>query len=445
MLGKDRSLEILKKALQATSADQAEVRLVGQDLSLTRFANSTIHQNLARNNAVLQVKVVFGKKIGTASTNNLDDNSIRRVVETAEYLAKLQQDNEEFVSLPEPRELPETQNFYDATANYTPNRRAQDVGVIVAKADAVGYSAFGSHETTIQEIAVMNSLGVEAYNQNTYAYLRTIIMGENGTGYADYLSRNVADINPEAIGEEAVDKARRAQNPRDVAPGEYEVILEPYAVADMVRFLGYLGFGALAVQEGRSFMCGKFGEKITGDKITIWDDGLDPRTLNLPFDTEGMPKQRVNLITNGVAEGVVYDSYTANKEGKQSTGHAGGRYGGPMVSNMIMANGDSSLEEMIRRTKRGILITRFHYTHCPEPRKVVMTGTTRDGTFYIEDGEIKFPVKNLRLTDSVLRVFSHVDLVSKETKLQRDWWNTFTSVLPALHATSCMFESSTSY
>ncbi len=447
MMGRNDSLDVLKRALHYADSDQAEARLMGEDLSLTRFANSTIHQNLERRNAVLQVRVVQGKKIGTASTNNLDDASVRRVVDTARSLAEMQEDNEDFVSLPEPERLGDTVNFYESTSSYTPEQRAQDVGVIAADADDNGLSAFGAHITTREELAVMNSLGVEAYDQSTYAYLRTVIEGDHGTGYADYLDRDVSNIDARAVAREAVDRALRAQNPQPLPTGEYEVIFEPYAVADILRFLGMLGFSALSVQEGRSFMADKFGEKITGDKITIWDDGLDARTLNAAVDCEGVPKQRVNLITGGVAEGVVYDSYTAHKEGKKSTGHAHFRRGNvsDTPANMVMLNGDSSVQEMVDKTGKGLLVTRFHYTHCPEPREVVMTGTTRDGIFYVEDGEIKYPVRNMRLTDSVLRMFEHVELVSKATKLQRDWWSTFTSVLPAIYTSSCIWTGSTEF
>ncbi len=447
MMGPRESLQVLKKALSHADSDQAEARLTAEDLALTRFANSTIHQNLERKNTVLQVRIIQGKKIGTASTNNLDEGSIRRVVETATALADLQEDNEDFVSLPEPEPIGDTVNFYESTASYSPEQRAQDVGVIAAGADERGLSAFGAHITTREELAVMNSLGVEVYDQGTYAYLRTVIEGENGTGYADYLDRDVSNIDAGAVAREATDRALRAQNPQPLPTGEYEVIFEPYAVADIVRFLGMLGFSALSVQEGRSFMADRFGEKITGDRITIWDDGLDGRTLNRAFDYEGVPKQRVDLITGGVADGVVYDSYTAHREGRTSTGHAHFRRGSvfDMPANMVMLHGDSSVHEMIERTGRGLLVTRFHYTHCPEPRKVVMTGTTRDGIFYVEDGEVKYPVRNMRLTDSVLRMFEHVELVSRETKLQRDWWSTFTSVLPAIYTTSCIWTGSTEF
>ncbi|MDP3486589.1 MAG: TldD/PmbA family protein [Bacillota bacterium] len=447
MIGKDRSLEVLEKVLKLTSADQAEVRLQRENLNMTRFANSSIHQNLAKENTVVSVRLVFGKKIGTATVNSVDLDDLKRVVETAERFAHLQEDDPDFVTLAGPSAYFCTPTYFAETGECTPSFRAAAVDQIARCAAKSSYKAFGAYSTETSELAIANSLGVRAYNASSSAYLRTVIMSstDTATGYADQLGRNAADIDAKAVGEEAVMRCAMSHEARDLPTGEYEVVLTPYAVSDMVRFLGYLGFSAMSLQEGRSFMAGKLGQQITGSNISIWDDAMDPRTLNMPFDIEGAAKRRVSLIEKGIATGVVYDSYTAHKEGSTTTGHSHPRMRGGMPTNMVMAPGDSSLEEMIKNTKRGIYITRFHYTHCPEPVQVIMTGTTRDGTYYIEDGQIKYPVKNLRLTDSVLRVFSNVSLISSEQKLQRDWWSTFTSLLPALKADKCNFTGATTF
>jgi len=449
MIGKERSIEVLESVLKLSSADQAEVRLQRENLHMTRYANSTIHQNLAKENTVLSVRLVYGKKIGTASINALDAESLKRVVATAERFAQLQQDDPDFASLPGPSGYITTPTYYPETAECTPEMRATAVGKVVKCASEHNYGAYGAYSTETAELAVANSLGVRAYNASTTGHLRTVIMSssDTATGYADRLTRNIAEINPKDVGEEAVARCAMSHNARELATGEYEVVLTPYAVSDMVRFLGMLGFSALSVQEGRSFMSGKFGQQITGSNISIWDDCLDARTLNMPFDSEGVAKRRVSFIENGIAMGTVSDSYSAHKDNSTSTGHAGShpRTRGGMPSNMVMAGGNSSLEDMIKKTKRGVYITRFHYTHCPDPVQVIMTGTTRDGTYYIEDGEIKYPIKNLRLTDSVLRVFSHVSLISREQKLQRDWWSTFNSLLPALKADKCNFTGATTF
>ena len=447
MIGQDKSFEVLEHILKLTSADQAEVRLQGENFNMSRFARNTIHQNLTKNNAVVTLKVVFGKKIGTATINRLDSSSLKQLVETAEMLAKLQEDNSDFISLPEPSEIQAMNNFYAKTADCTPEERAKTIEAVIRTADKENYLAYGSCFTETTELAVLNSLGTKAYNQATSAYLRTVIGNDRdpGTGYADALSRNVADIDATAVGEEATKRAVLSQGGQDIETGEYEVVFTPYAVSDLIRFLGYLGFNGGAVQDGRSFMSSKMGQQITGQNISIWDDAYNSSTLNVPFDLEGVAKQRISLIENGIARGAVYDSFAAHKDGNKSTGHAMPRYVGGLPANMVMAGGDSSLEEMIKNTKRGIYITRFHYTHCPEPMEVIMTGTTRDGTYYIENGEIKHPIKNLRMTDSVLRVLSHISMLSADRKLQRDWWSTFNSLLPAIKAEKCKFTGSTTF
>ncbi|MEW6725096.1 MAG: TldD/PmbA family protein [Bacillota bacterium] len=447
MIGRERALSLLEQALEASQADQTEIRLTGADLSLTRFAQSVIHQNLSRRNYELSVRVIRGKRVGSAVTNRLDPASIKDAVNQAMAFTTYAEEDPDFVSLPGPAQYAEVDNYCPATAGYTAEERARDVGTIVERADREGFAAFGSHTIEQTEIAVANSLGVRAYTASASAYLRTVISQGDTSGYADYYDRDVSQIDVAALADEAVSRCAAARGAGPVEPGVYEAIFLPYAVADIIRFPAYIGWNGLAVQEGRSFMAGKFGQKLVGENITIWDDGLDPRGLATPFDAEGVPKQRVSIINRGVAEGVVYDTYSANLEGKESTGHAyTSRWGrGASPSNMVMAGGDSSVEEMIASTKRGILVTRFHYTHCPDPRRVVMTGTTRDGTFLIEDGKIVRPVFNLRIEASVLDLLSDVELISRETKLSRDWWGSFVSVLPAIKVRQCHFSSGTDF
>ncbi|MBT9133867.1 MAG: Metalloprotease TldD [Firmicutes bacterium] len=446
MVGKEQSMEFLERVLRLSASGPIEARLTHDRLALTRFADSSIHQNMVKDAVALKLRVVIGKKIGTATVNSTAMVDVRRALGVAERLAKLQADDPDFVSLPTPTAFVTSRTYYTETAQCSPARRAEAVDALVQTAAAVKLRAYGSFATETNELAVASSLGVRAYNCSTTAYLRTVMMSaqHSGTGYADFLSRDIADIDPKALGEEAAERCVLGEHARELPPGEYEVVLTPYAVSDMIRFLGYLGFTASSMQEGRSFLSGRIGERVVGENISIWDDAFDTATLNMPFDLEGVAKRRVSLIEEGVAAGVVYDSYAAHKEGFLSTGHASRARGG-MPANLVMAPGSSTLEEMVKSTKRGVYITRFHYTHCPDPVKVIMTGTTRDGTYLIENGEIKHPIKNLRLTDSVLRVLSHVSLISSERKLQRDWWGTFTSRLPALKAERCMFTGATTF
>jgi predicted Zn-dependent protease len=234
-----------------------------------------------------------------------------------------------------------------------------------------------------------------------------IAQNDHGSGYASFVSRDPESLQIESLAQAAVSKISK-ERAIEIPPGEYEVILEPDAVQELLAFMGYLGFHALAVQEGRSFLGNHFGEKLLGEKVTIYDDGLDPQGLQVPFDFEGVPKQKVLFFNKGVARDITYDSLTAGREKKESTGHAltPPNTEGPVPVNLFMEGGDSSLEEMIRGVRRGIYVTRFHYTNVAEPMKAVITGMTRDGTFWIEEGEIKNPIKNLRFTESILKALS---------------------------------------
>jgi predicted Zn-dependent protease len=288
-------------------------------------------------------------------------------------------------------------------------------------------------------------LGVFAYYATTSADINIVIMSDDSSGYAAATAWKVGEINTEAIGTEAVEKALRSRHPRELPPGRYPVILEEYAVADMINTLAYLGFGALAVQEGRSFMVDRFGERIMSEAISIWDDGLDPTGLPVPFDFEGVPKQRVDLIKRGVAEAVVYDSYTAGKEGKASTGHGlpAPNTFGPIPGHIFMAPGEATKEEMLASMERGLWVTRFHYTVPVHPKLAIVTGMTRDGTFLIEKGEITYPIKNLRFTQSYVEALANVKLVGRETKLQQNWFGGTRA--PALELAEFEFTGATEF
>jgi len=419
MLGPERMKEIVQHVLRHSTANQTEVLLSAQETALTRFANSRIHQNVAERNVEVRVRAVFGKRVGVASGNSVTAPMLDRVCERAAEIALLQPENPDFLSLPTPQPIPTVNAFVQATADCTPEQRATAVATICQLARDSGLTASGSFSTSGSELAVSNSLGVFAYAPSTQADLTTVVMSDDSSGYANGTSLDLGEVHPEELGREAVDKALRSRNPRPVVPGEYTVILEPYAVATLLSYLSYLGFGALAVQEGRSFMTGRFGQPLTGENISIWDDGQDESGFPTTFDFEGMPKKRVDLITAGVARAVVYDSYTANKEGKASTGHAlpAPNAYGPLPGNLFVQSGEVSKEQMLAGIDRGLWVTRFHYVNPVHPLKTILTGMTRDGTFWIENGEIQHGTKNLRFTQNVLEALSIVQMISKGTKL----------------------------
>jgi len=447
MLGKERIKQIADSILSLSTADQTEVVVLVNDSALTRFANSTIHQNVAEINTEVRIRVVVGSRVGVATTNNLAEAALARTLENALATTRLQPENPDFKSLPGPQPIAEVIAFSQATAGCTPEQRARGVGAICLMARAAGAVASGALTTTVFEAAVANSLGTLAYYPTTFADINTVVMSDTSAGYASALTLDVTNLDFEAIGQEALDKCVRSQNPRALDPGEYTVILEPYAVQDFIQMMSYIGFGAVALQEGRSFMVGKIGQQIVDGRVSIWDDGLDPAGLPWPFDFEGVPKQRVDLIDKGVARGVVYDSYHAGKEGKASTGHALPTPSpfSPFPLNVFFAPGDATLEEMIRSTERGLYVTRFHYTRPVEPTQVVITGMTRDGTFLVENGEIAYPVKNLRFTQSYLKALNHVEAIGQETRLLSGVVNYARDSVPALKVSQFRFTGATEF
>lgn len=419
MRGENEIRAILEGVLARSKADQAEVLYLGKDSHLTRFANSTIHQNVSESNAEVRVRAVLGKRVGVASTNDLSPAGLDKVAEAAVTVARFQPEQPDFESLPAPLPIQTVQGYSEATAAYTPEDRAKGVGIICRRAQEAKLSASGAFTTEVSELAVANSLGVRAYHPATEAHLVTVVMSENSSGYGESQAWDVSSFNIEELGDNAVKRAIISKNPTTIEPGRYTVILEEYAVAEIVHYLSYMGFGALAVQEGQSFLTGKLGQVIGDPRITIVDDGSNPLGLPRPFDYEGMPKQRVEIILAGIARAVVYDSYTARKEGKTSTGHAlpSPNAMGPYAMNLFMTPGADDKRAMIRSIDRGLWVTRFHYVNPLDRRKAILTGMTRDGTFKIENGEITDPVKNLRFTQSMLEALNQVEKVGRTAKL----------------------------
>ncbi|MFQ6001534.1 MAG: TldD/PmbA family protein [Anaerolineae bacterium] len=421
MLGEAKIKEVAERVLALSTADQTEVVILGEENRLTRFANSYIHQNVAEKNAQVRVRAVVNKKIGVATTNDLSDEALTQAVKSAIGAAKLQRENPDFLSLPSPQPIPPVEGFVEATALFSPQERAEAAGIVCRQAQKKGLNASGAFNTARGEVAVANSLGVFAYYPTTLADLEIVIMADSGSGYAHATSVDVTQIDAQALGQEAIEKALRSQDPIEIEPGDYTVILEEHAVEEMLFYLTYLGCGALAVQEKRSFMTDRFGEKIVGRNISLWDDGLDPQGLPMPFDYEGVPKRKVEFIREGLATSVVYDTYTAGREeGKESTGHAtlpAPNPYGPLPANRFMATGQATKEEMLASTEQGIWVTRFHYMNPVHRFKTIITGMTRDGTFLIERGEITRPIKNLRFTQSILEALSSVEMIGKERKL----------------------------
>ena len=445
MLTEQELRRVTDSALAHSQADQTEVVVFDTDSALTRFANNQIHQNVAERDTSLLVRVVYGKKIGVASVNRPDETGARLAVERANDLARFQVDNQEFRSLPSPKPAPRANGYSEATVQFTPEDRARAVSAVLRRALEHDLVAAGAFSTSVSQVAVANSLGVFCHHASTQAQLSSVVMSDTSSGYAARLSQDAEEVDPGAVAQEAIDRALRGKNPQQLEPGEYEVVLEDYAVCDVLDFLAYLGFGAQAVQEGRSFMAGRFGQPVLGQNIGIWDDGLAADTIPIPFDYEGVPRQRVDLIRQGIASAVVYDTTTAAKDGKESTGHSlpAGSTFGPVPLNLHLAPGAATKEDLLGSVRRGILVTRFWYTRTVHPLSVTVTGMTRDGTFLIENGQVVAPIRNLRFTQSYIEALNNVDLIGRETTLQKEFFAY--SRVPALKIAKWNFTGVTEY
>jgi predicted Zn-dependent protease len=424
---------------------EAEALVMADDSALTRFANSEIHQNVAETNATINLRVVIGKRIGVASSGRTDEEGLRRLAESATAIARVVEELDDWGGLPGSSEIGNVPAaFSQATAEASPEFRADAVRAVIGAADDAGVMAYGSFSTGTESIAVANSAGARAAGTRTTSQLITVSMAAGGgSGYAEAASVDAATIDAAALGREAADKARATDAAVSIEPGDYPVVLEEYAVVDLLDMLGYLGFSALAVQEGRSFF--EPGKRIGSDLVTIVDDGYDPAGLPLWFDYEGVAKQRVPLVEAGLCRQVVYDAQTAVRDGVASTGHglpAPNPYG-PFPLNMFMAAGASSREELIGGLDRGLLVTRFHYTNPVHPKLAIVTGMTRDGTFLVQGGRIVGPVRNLRYTQSYLEALAGTVAVGGDRKTLRGFLGG--AVVPAIRIEGWTFTGGTEY
>lgn len=414
---------LLDRALAHSTAQHTEALVLAQDLALTRFATNRIHQNVREHDATLQVRVIDAERIGVASTNKLDEAGIRNVVERATAIAQRSAPNPKAAVMPEPdgRQINPELGHVAATADASPAQRAEGARAVIAAGEAKGLQSSGSFSTSEMTTAVANSLGVRARHRSTKAALLTVMMdgfaSGAASGYAHAGSPDVETIDAEALGAEAAEKGDRMRGAGALEAGEYEVILEEYAVAGLLEYLSYIGFSGLAHEEGRSFM--ELGKQLMGQDVSIWDDGADPAGLPSPIDFEGVARRRVDLIEHGVAKAVVHDAATGSRAGTGSTGHGlpAPNLVGPLPLNLFMAPGSTPRDELIGGVKRGVWVTRFHYINPLHPKKAILTGMTKDGTFLIEDGRLSRPLLNFRFTQSIPEAFSDVRAAGRETKL----------------------------
>jgi len=439
-IGSDEVRRVADAALELPRADAVEVLFLHEWGGLTRFASSSIHQSTWREDTGLRVRVALGDRVGVAATNDFSPEGARGAAESAREMAEVVAPDPHFPGLAPVDPVQDASRFDEATSRTTPERRAEGVAELVARCGA-GFVAAGAFETMASEIAVANSRGQFCWAPTTLASLTTVVTGgEGGSGFAETFGPRIDDVDADAIGRRAADKAIGSQAPRDLEPGRFTVVLEPSAASTLVGFLAWIGFGGRQLLEGRSCLSGREGERVAAEAITIVDDARGPGSLGLPFDFEGVPRARVPLIERGVFRGGVYDLRTAKLGGTTTTGHAlpSPNPEGPFPLNLFMEPGEASLQEMIASTERGLLVTRFHYSNVVHPVESTITGMTRDGTFLIERGEVAHPVKNLRFTQSILEALTDTTMLGRDTELASEFFFSASRV-PALKIASFNF------
>ena len=401
----ESALELAQRALAAAEGDQAEVVVQGERSGFARFADSEVHQPTLIENAVVQLRLVRDGRVGSALTNRIEGDALRDLARRAAEAADLAPPDPDFPGLPQPEPYPQVGAYDEETASFDAEEQARFAGLAIESAAPL--AAYGFFTSAVSELAVASSTGVAVEQAMTDATTLVIAAGDDVSGYAERTTWSARDVEPETIGREASEKAKRTRGAASLEPGRYAAVLEPYALGELLQWFGWDSFSGLGLLEERSALCGRIGERIADPKVTIADDPLDPAGLPKAFDFEGVPKRVVPLIEDGVARGVVWDRTTAAhaSNGVASTGHAPpppSRVWGPMPSALSVAAGEAdSVDELAELVGDGIYITRVHYLGIVNPREGVLTGMTRDGTFRIRDGRVAEPLLNLRFTVAI--------------------------------------------
>ena len=436
--------EIAARVFKLSDADETEVEIGAVTDALTRFANNTIHQHVAEQNLALSVRVVFDGRTARATTNKTDEASLRRVVAAASSLARVQPKDPNLLPMPKQQKYQKVRRFYPITAAASAADRARAVARVCATATKTKQTAAGIFSTGLSESVLANSRGLVAHYEQTRAEFSITILEKDSSGWAKANSPNLVDLDPEALAESASEKAVASRGPREIDPGHYTVILEPSAVLDLVGFLFY-DFAGTAVLDQRSLFTGRMGKKLFGENITIHDDVYHPLQLGNPHDGEGIPREKVLLVDRGVPKNLVYARSTAKKMKTKPTGHGfslPNEYGeAPM--NLVFAGGTASVDEMVRSTDRGVLVTRLWYIREVDPYQKILTGMTRDGTFLIEKGRIAGGIRNFRFNQSMIALLSNVEMLGVPVRAAGE--ESFEMVVPAMKVRDFHFSEVTKF
>ena len=410
---KEEARQIMEKALSFSTADATEISLGGSESGNIRYARNTVSTSGHRSNQSLSVTASFGKQSGSATIDEFDDASLEKVVKRAEELAKLAPVNPEFMPPLGPQTYDEGIGFVEATANITPEYRARVAAASIEPASQKDVTAAGFLNDSVFFRSLLNSNGLFAYNKSTDADFTVTMRTNDGTG-SGWVSRDFNDItkfDPQEAAKVAIDKAVMSREARAIEPGRYTVILEPAASVDLLRNMSR-SFNARTADEGRSFMSKdggtKLGEKIVDERVNIYSDPLHPEVPTSTWNGEGMPLKKTTWIENGVVKNLAYDRYWAGQKGTKAV---------PFPSNVIMEGGNASLSDLIKSTKKGILVTRLWYIRGVDPQTLLYTGLTRDGTFYIENGEIRYPVKNFRFNESPIIMLNNLEELGQQVRI----------------------------
>ena len=462
MLTRDQSAALFERVRKYATADEVELLISSGRNELTRFANNTIHQHVAEEQSVVSVRAVVGQKTARATTNKLDDDSLRRVVASAEALARVQHPDPDLLSVAGKEAAeggpPAPSRAFEATAALTPDDRAVGVEKIVEVAQKNGLTAAGIFSSGQSAEALLNSNGLFAWHEQTSAEVSVTMLGVDASGWQKSNSPDVAKLDPVALAETAARKARASSAPREIPPGKYTVVLEPAAVLDLVGFMFY-DFGGMALLEQRSFLNNRLGGRIFGENITIYDDVYHPLQSGAPFDGEGVRRRRVQLVVKGAVKNLVYARATAEKMKRSELSAQAGRiestgHGFPLPNemgeapmNIVFDSGPAAstqtVDQMVAGTECGILVTRLWYIREVDPYEKILTGMTRDGTFLIENGRLQHGVRNFRFNQGLVHMLSSVEAMSAPVRTSGE--ESFDMVVPAMKVRDFNFTEVTKF
>ena len=405
---------ILDKVIKLSKADECSANLAGSTDGNIRFARNSVSTSGEVQDCTLAVSVSYGKKIGSATIGEFDDAALERVVRRAEELAKLAPENPEFMSVIEKQNYIASKSYIQATAQITPEFRAQVAADCIEPCRADKLVAAGYFVDSKGFVATANSKGNFGYQQVTSADLTCTVRteAERGSGWVGSNVADVAQFDAKRSIKTAISKAKGSADAKALEPGKYTVILEPEAASGLISFMMF-GFDARQADEGRSFLTKKgggnrIGEKVFDERVTMYSDPWDTEVPVPTWDQEGLARKRTQIVNKGVVEYLQYSRFWAKEKDKQAVGQLG---------NIIMEGGEASTEELIKQTKRGVLLTRTWYIRLVDPQTMLLTGLTRDGTFYIEDGEVKYPVKNFRFNESPVIMLNNIEALGKSVRL----------------------------